>query len=283
MVKRARQAVGILLAATGAVMAFPSSGSAAACNDDMVTEAGTCATPVPGRPLTDDQKNTLVQKNARRQVVEAALASSMGNKTNGGVSPAMIPPDGGTSSTVANYRISSFANMTFFKEGQGNGKKSYTCGPSASRNVIYGMTGVDYGESQFATWEGTTTDGTSRANIASALNNHFSSVWATTRPADRASYLTYVISDTKYGSQGVIANVDTEFYSFFNGHALNHFDFVYGFDNTASTKYLYVGEEWDPIFIYGSSSYGNPYGKHKEKLINSYNAVNNTSYHGIVW
>jgi hypothetical protein len=45
--------------------------------------------------------------------------------------------------------------MTIFKEGQDDGKKNYTCGPAATRNMAYAMekyyTGAyqDFGEAQF--------------------------------------------------------------------------------------------------------------------------------------
>jgi hypothetical protein len=45
---------------------------------------------------------------------------------------------------------------------------------------------------------------------------------------------------------------------------------------------VYVGEEWDPIYIYGHSDYGNPYGPQKEALGHVYKAVTKTSIHGIV-
>ncbi len=71
--------------------------------------------------------------------------------------------------------------------------------------------------------------------------------------------------------------------SFFNGKALDHFDFDYGWDSTDSTaRYIYIGEEWDPIYTYGSSSYGNPYGKHKESLAKAFRAENKTSFHKLV-
>jgi hypothetical protein len=77
--------------------------------------------------------------------------------------------------------------------------------------------------------------------------------------------------------------VDTEELSFFNGKALNHFDFDSGWESTDSTaRWIYIGEEWDPIYISGASSYGNPYGKHKENLANAFRAENKTSTHKLV-
>ena len=49
-----------------------------------------------------------------------------------------------------------------------------------------------------------------------------------------------------------------------------------------SGRPVYVAEVWDPIYIYGASSYGNPYGRHMEPLVNAFNAENNTSFHKMV-
>jgi len=240
------------------------------CPAGYTTEQGTCARPVATVPLTASQRRQLAAKEQSRSARLTATASS-------------VP--------VRNFSMAEVAGMTIFKEGQGNGKKSWTCGPAATRNMVAAMykhrdgTYKNISESQFATWEGTTRNGTARANIAATLNNHFSAfgVWRTWRPADRFALLGTIAEDTHDYHQSVILNVDTEYYSFFNGKALNHFDFAYGYDNTKSAKRMvYVGEEWDPIFIYGQSSYGNPYGKHREQLWNVWQAISHTSIHGIV-
>ncbi len=191
------------------------------------------------------------------------------------------------------YRLPEVTNMTIWKEGQGNGKKSYTCGPAATRNMVNAMniraTGSyqDLGENQWAIWEGTTTAGTSRANVANALNGHASQYgsWTTYRPATKDSLYSTIATDTYYYKQSIILNVDTEFFTFWNSKALDHFNFAYGYDSQSNpnAKLVAVGEEWDPIFIYGSSSYGNPYGQHANvPLGNVYDAVIHTSIHGIV-
>ena len=271
--------------AGGAAKAAPvQAPGVSSCPDGYATEAGTCAEPVSQVPLTAAQQ---AQVQAKLAGAAAATQPEASGGTGGAVAYNLPAPDGGS----YDFKMSEIANMTIYKEGQGNGKKSYTCGPSATRNMVAAMykhrdgAYKDFGEAQFATWEGTTTSGTARANIAAALNNHFSSFgsWTTSRPSSKDSLLGTIIADTKAFHQAVILNVDTEEYSFFNGKALNHFDFAYGFDNTgATTDYIYVGEEWDPIYIYGSSSYGNPYGKHKEALGHVYQAVVKSSIHGIV-
>ena len=94
--------------------------------------------------------------------------------------------------------------------------------------------------------------------------------------------MSWAITDTLSKGRPTIMNVSTGALSFWNGKNLGHFDFVYGFDKTSSPKHLYFGEDWDPEFIYGSSSDGNPYGKHIDSLADGYTAVTSSSIHGIV-
>ena len=280
---------GAMTSALASGMVFPLGASAAVhraagCSADLALDSGECSIAITEHAPTDFQRNQKLDKASDVARLYRSLQASQSSPRRI-THRSTVDPGGGGS----DYKLPEVANMTIYKEGQGNGKKSYTCGPSATRNMVAAMYKhrdgeyKDFGEDQFDTWEGTTTDGTSRANVAAALNNHFASFghWITTRPADRTEYLSYVISDSQY-HQSVIANIDTEELSFFNDKALNHFDFVYGYDNTETTRYVYIGEEWDPIFIYGSSSYGNPYGHHKEVLAHAFSAVDKTSIHGIV-
>lgn len=274
----------LLLSPTPAQAAAPTT---TACAPGYTTEQGTCATPVAAKAPTAAQQRQQAAKDQHRAQIRAALLGRA--STGGAASPATL--DATAATAVRNFSLPEVAGMTIYKEGQGDGKKSYTCGPAATRNMVAAMykrrdgAYKNISENQYAVWEGTTTAGTARANIAATLNNHFSAFghWKTWRPTDRFDLLATIADDTYTYHQSVILNVDTEYYSFFNNKALNHFDFAYGYDNTNSAKRLvYVGEEWDPIFIYGSSSYGNPYGKHKEQLANVYQAISHTSIHGIV-
>lgn len=273
-------AVAALAVAATAMPAAAVERLATICPIDLMLDDGECATPVPQNQLTDFQ---LDQQAAK----DAAVAETYQSLTEAASSQSLA-----TTAAVAakNYVLPEVANMTIWREGEGNGKKTYTCGPAATRNVVGAMYDSyyqyykDFGEHQFEIWEGTTTAGTARANVATALNNNFPGwgSWRTYRPTDKTAYLSQVIVNVGY-HQSVIANVDTEEYSFWNHHALNHFDFVYGYDNTGSTKYLYVAEEFDVAFSYGHElGYGNPYGRHKEVLSKAYQAVIKTSYHGIV-
>lgn len=269
-------------ASTAPSTAPSTAASTSSCAGGYTTEQGTCAAPVEQHPLTGAQRRQRAEKDERISTLHAAFVAQASGRS-ADVAAASAP--------VRNYYLPEVARMTIFKEGQGNGRKSYTCGPAATRNMVAAMyehadgSYKNISENQFAIWEGTTSNGTARANVAAALNNHFSRFgsWKTWRPSDRFAMLATIAADTHDYHQSVILNVDTEYYSFFNGKALNHFDFAYGYDNTnAAKRMVYVGEEWDPVFTYGSSSYGNPYGKHREQLWNVWQAVMHTSIHGIV-
>jgi hypothetical protein len=283
---------GVALVGLAAGPADAAAGAASqkgSCAADLTTEQGACVAPVDRVPLTAGQKQQRADKEKKYvefRKHEAEYAARY--KKSDGITPNYVPPE---DNSGGDYKLPEVSNMYIWKEGEGNGKKSYTCGPSATRNMIGAMYQhrdgyyKDYGENTIAGWEGTTTSGTAVGNIAAALNNHVSSFgsWVTHKATDRDDYLSKVAVDTYSYHQSVIVNVDTEKYSFFNDKPLNHFDFTYGWDSTdPDHRFIYVAEEWDPIYIYGSSSYGNPYGKHKEPLINAFQAEDLTSFHKMV-
>jgi hypothetical protein len=155
-----------------------------------------------------------------------------------------------------------------YAEGQGNGWKIYTCGPSAARNMLKNLTGRDYGEAQLATWIGTTTDGSSLEQIHNALKAHFPNKgsWARHRPGSVQALMDVVEADTYNNKhkRETIQNVNTGYLPFWHGHFTGHFDNSYGFD-TGGSKYVYVAEEWDHQVQNTATGtyYAAPYGKHK--------------------
>lgn len=74
-----------------------------------------------------------------------------------------------------------------------------------------------------------------------------------------------------YYRQPLIQVVRTGYLSYFQGHDLNHFNFAYGSQRSTTTKKINVGEVWDPVKIYGSSSY-NPYGHRLPPLQETFDA-----------
>lgn len=183
------------------------------------------------------------------------------------------------------------AKMRIFKEGEGNGRKTFTCGPSASRNVIAALfkrdTGRyrDLGEHKFEVLEHTKRIGTSRANIATALSNkpfkRFGA-WVTVRPSSRFDLVTRVINNVARQRRPVIMNLDTKYLARYHGHNLAHFNVVFGYRIDGRWK-LRFAEEWNPVFAYGSTpSYGNPYGKFWESASAAFRAIDADPIHGIV-
>lgn len=161
--------------------------------------------------------------------------------------------------------------LKIFYEGQGNGNKTYTCGPSATRNMIYNFLGIDYGEHQFELWEGTSSSyGTNINSIASTLNTHFGShgYWTTLAPSS-ASQLGNAINADADAGQEEIQNVQTRYLPFWGNHITAHFDNAYVYAGGD----IYVAEEWDPPAIGLSEPYGNPFGFHAAPASSDYYAV----------
>lgn len=235
--------------------------NAAPPDDNTGVSSSTAVTYVPPANLSSEVA-------AKRQLVTALTSTT----SNSPFATLALP----TSATAPGW------GFTIFKEGQGNGKKSYTCGPSATRNLVYAKSGIDYGEAQFASWEGTTTTGTAINNIASTLNTrvhqHFTDALMVDAPTSTTDLRAKVAADVYY-KHGSIPNVYTGYLTFFNGHYLRHYDVIYGYSPTT----LAFAEEWDPVYIYGSASY-QPYGKHAaEPLTNAYNAIHNSPTGQMVW
>jgi len=268
--------IGLVSAPAASAAKAPSS-----CSRDMVTEKGTCAKHVPTRSLTIAQKAQVAGVMAEQKRTLSSLNGRLGVREQ--LNPPILPPP------PLQYFLPEVERMRLYKEGEGNGRKSYTCGPSAARNMISALMKRKKGhystleESYFERILGTTREGTARRNIADGLNAHFPDLggWFTTRPATANAYLAYVMIDTQRLGRAVIANLDTEHLRRYNRKHLAHFNIVFGYDTRAG-KRLRIGEEWDPIYIYGSSSYGNPYGKFWEPLDRAFEAIDASPIHGIV-
>lgn len=253
---------------------------AAGCPGDQMTETGVC-TDSEVVTLTPDQQAQLAAKDAGYQDLYQQIVNQESDSSS--------PCCGGGGGS---YQMPEVVNMTIFKEGEGNNGAYWTCGPSATRNMVAAMwkhkygAYKDFGEHQFEVWEHTTRDGTSSAEIRDALNAHFSQFgsWITYRPPDRDHYLSSVATDTYQYHQPVIVNVQTGRLPFWNGHSVGHFDIDYGWDSTdPAHRYISIGEEWDPIYLFGHSDYGNPYGKHPNTmLLDAFQAEDVVSYHYMI-
>jgi len=255
----------------------PAAADGPCTSPEYVTELGNCVTGLTDPSPDAFQAQQDADKDAAYAIEYAALIDQGGGGGGGG---------GGE------FQMTSVQNLTIYKEGEGNGNKYWTCGPSATRNMVSAMwksyygSYHDLGEHQYEVWEDTTPAGTSAWNVKVTLNTHFGGMghWRLHKATDRDDYLTHVAVNTLQFHQPVIVSIDTEFLSFWNGHHAGHFDFDYGWDSTdPAHRQIAIGEEWDPIFLFGSSSYGNPYGHHpNEALVNAFDAENNTSYHKMI-
>ncbi len=188
---------------------------------------------------------------------------------------------------MTSYYLSSVVNH---KEGGGNpctagtsgctslGRPYYTCGAAATRNMTQAMTGVDMTEAWFVNKLGIdpvnglykTSYIPDLLNNNSTFNSHGS--WTAVKPSSVNDYVSNIMTDTYSYHQEVIQNVQTSYYGFWQHHSTEHFDDVYGWDS--STGKVGIAEEWDPLWTWGFSSYGNPHGLHPDvDQTNSFNAV----------
>jgi hypothetical protein len=253
----------------------------ATCPDAQRTERGYCQPPLALAPDPHPDGPTAAEKSAAVAALAASVAASG--------RAAILPHDPPV--MPAKYVIPAVAAMRIFKEGEGNGKKSYTCGPSTTRNMAAALFKTfrgyykDYGEHWFEVREGTKPGiGTSTDAIARVLNHYFGQFgsWTTWRPRDKYDYLRRIRTNTYLFHESIPVAVDTEKYAYFNGKALDHIHLIYGYDLTTTPWQVKIAEEWDPIYIYGHSVYGNTYGHQHPSNLEGYRAVTNTSFHMMV-
>lgn len=175
--------------------------------------------------------------------------------------------------TINGYACYYALTPTIYWEGENNGNAWWTCGPASTRNLVKTRLGTDYGENQFAVWEGTTTqNGTYIGNITATLNNHFSNI--DTFGLFHETTANNLLIDTQaivgeYGHE-YIQNVRTDKLWFWNGHRADHYDGVFGWHNQS----VYVSEEWYPAKIGITSSYGQPYGERNISTAADLTAIN---------
>ncbi|MGH3498585.1 MAG: hypothetical protein ACRDP1_14075 [Nocardioidaceae bacterium] len=196
----------------------------------------------------------------------------------GRVSPRSCPPG---SPCVPNSGAGPLPHP-LYAEGEGDGGKTYTCGPSATRNMVKGMTEVDYGEAQFVSWEHTTTDGTSAVEIRDALNAHFFNygAWNVHVPSSTNDLMGRVADDVYYG-QTTIQNVLTSPLPFWAHVAYEHFDVAYFYN--FSTNDLGVADEWNHDTVTPDGGHVNPFGFHIFPAPSDYNAVVESPDRQVVW
>lgn len=153
---------------------------------------------------------------------------------------------------------------------------TYTCAAASVRNAIQSMAGPDQGEAYWVNNLGVTPSlGLPDINnIPSFLNQHYNNYgsWNSHLPSSKDNYFSGITVDTYTYNQPVIQNVQTSDLGYWQHHPTKHYNIVYGWDSSHDN--VSIDEEWNPVWTYGSSSYGNPYGKHTNiDTTASYNAV----------
>lgn len=195
-------------------------------------------------------------------------------------SPAPCPP---------NHGVGSLPHPLFY-EGQGDGGAWWTCGPSATRTLIAGITGVDYGEHQFALREHDTAEGkaTPIGNIVSTLNAKFGPMgaygdwgtWKDKAPSGPDELQAWVAADVSTSDrQSAILNVATVYLPFWHGTADGHYNLGYAYNLAQQT--VGIADEWNHS-VDGQGD--TPFGFHPgiDDSI-AYEAVHSSASHEIVW
>lgn len=263
----------------------PGNGGRAPIGDGLAN-TGVVADMVPLAPLNANQQAVFDRKMAVHDFIARGgnprTATQIMN--DGTALPAALPRlPIRRAITSGNAVYTNLATVGLYREGEGNGWKWYTCGPSATRNMVHAYNGTNYAEDTIAGWEATTSSGTSTDNITKAMNAHIGgSVWYTKVPVSSSDYLTYVKGDTNL-NQSITQNQATQWLPFWNGHAAGHFNNAYGYNTGTSPNSVYVAEEWDPTVNGAGGSYGNPYGYHLVDLNSAYNATHNSLSRALVY
>jgi hypothetical protein len=133
------------------------------------------------------------------------------------------------------------------------------------------MTHHDYGEGYFETLLHTTRSGTVVRDMDNYIDRTFTQYdFVDYLPSNATSVLAVIEADTwKYGYLPM-QGLNTSVLPGFANRSLGHIDFDYGYNGGQ----VYMGEEWNPVKVYGSSSY-NPYGHKLVAAATLYTAIEN--------
>jgi hypothetical protein len=177
----------------------------------------------------------------------------------------------------------------------------WTCGPSATRIVLGGMTGNDFGEGQSMSWskadgryeggsglagEENTLDpygpqegGTYPNPIARTLNAHQGrnpyTYYSPGGPTELLGDISTDVGDSRY-RVGVVEDIATQYLPFWGGKAYGHYDVIYGYDYYSSGHVMIYDEYNAPRWESGANY--QPLGAHTVTLQQDWNAE-----YGIVW
>lgn len=255
----------------------------------FVGDTGSALAPTPYVPTTDEAPVIAAKMQALQQVepyIDALLVDGLSaNSSPGAASATSVAVDAAARSCPDGkcpMSAKTLGNQPLHAEGEGNGTKTYTCGPASTRNLIQQATGRDYGEYQFEVWEGTSSStGTGTDAIVRALNGHFRNVdtWTSPTPSSPGALMSMLAQDISGANHGVILNVNTTSLPFWFGAFARHYDLAYGYD-TRGAGSASIAEEWQHAVDRAGHV---PYGYRTTALSDAYAAVHGSPTQQVIY
>jgi hypothetical protein len=170
-----------------------------------------------------------------------------------------------------------------------NQQLSNTCGPSSTRNVLYYITGHDFGEAALAQEEGTNSSGTDVRPIAQTLNNHQGRWKYNFQAPTSVTNLGDIVQADVSSNVPMIQNVIEEGLWYYNGHTGTHYNmsyafYWYGYGTASDSVVIDVADENDPYRGGWSGRYtANPFGYHQEDGQELYVAIHRSPTQDVVF
>ena len=149
---------------------------------------------------------------------------------------------------------------------------NYSCGPSATRLVVWQIMRVDNGEQTYFDYEGTRAGyGTNIVGVERGLNRDVppGEKFGLVKPSEPTDLLNWVVNDVYNYNSSLIEEINTSAFGYWNHTPSHHFNIIYGYDlNYGQTGKLFLAEEFG-----GSYSWGSPYGYREVSTEESFAAI----------
>jgi hypothetical protein len=167
--------------------------------------------------------------------------------------------------------------------------KTYSCGASSARLVVWGMTHADPSEAKMRSDLHMNGHGTSSYAIPKVLNQYPTprgDKFSRETPGDSGHYFNYVVTDTYNQRHSLIQSVKTEFLPYWSGQRFFHFNVTFGY-NIQNGAQVRVAEEYDPSIFdpdgwQKNYPHGNPFGAHWVPVAKMWTAIS-ANQGAIVW
>ncbi len=236
------------------------------------TRPATYSPPVAGRARVEAKQRMAANIEANRPLMQGVT---------GGVTTASARPaaagttlGGGALPAAAQAALPNSARATYYL-GAGHHwqETNYTCGPSATRNLIRAMAGVDEGEVKLAALMSTDPYvGTHIDRIADVLNSRYwgFDYFSLNTPTSPAGLLASTKNIVGNAGHGMVANVQTGYLWYWQGQWTTHYNLVYGW----SGQNIFVFDEYNTAALGYRGS--NPAGYWPVAANNLYAAIRNS-------